>query len=246
MAEQVIGAFQVDEAARAWVSGIEQTPAFLRCDDSVLRRMQHQLRLARASGHAAFVRAPQLLDERRPNGESSSTDGGGQGGVANRTVDHQMLQDVVGGAGRTDRAHRLHLGQLVRRQQCRGAAQAVSHQQRRLPMGGVQPVHRGHQVGHIGSKTGIAQFALAVAQAGEVKAKRRNAALGQRSADAYRGQAVLAAGEAVREYRVGLGPAMFRQLQHPGQFGLGGTGKFNLLAGHFRSPARCVFPATPH
>ena len=57
MAEQVIGAFQVDEAARAWVSGIEQTPAFLRCDDSVLRRMQHQLRLARASGHAAFVRA---------------------------------------------------------------------------------------------------------------------------------------------------------------------------------------------
>ena len=33
---------------------------------------------------------------------------------------------------------------------------------------------------------------------------------------------------------------------NPGQFGLGGTGKFNLLAGHFRSPARCVFPATPH
>src|SRR5260221_1816584 len=61
------------------------------------------------------------------------------------------------------------------------------------------------EVGDIGGEVGIGELALARAEAGEVEAQRGDAVRGELLRDAARGEDVLAAGEAVREERVGGG-----------------------------------------
>ena len=65
-----------------------------------------------------------------------------------------------------------------------------------------------HEVGDIGGERRIGKIAFAGAEPGEVEAQYRDALGRERDRDAFCCQRVLAAGEAVREQRVGRGLAI--------------------------------------
>ena len=115
----------------------------------------------------------------------------------------EQMRDVAGIAGRGDRHHRPRLRDRIGRRQHRGAAEAVADQQRRRPSRLAQMVGGGDQVGDIGRERGVGEFALARTDAGEVETQYRDAERRQRIGDALRRHHVLAAGEAVREQRIG-------------------------------------------
>jgi hypothetical protein len=95
----------------------------------------------------------------------------------------------------------------------------------------------GDQVADIGGKRGVGEFALAGADAGKVEAQDRDAERRQRIGDAFRRNDVLAAGEAVREQRIGARRAG-RQVEHGGEFLAVRIGEIEALGGHGKAP--CV------
>src|SRR5262249_56095878 len=72
------------------------------------------------------------------------------------------------------------------------------------------------QIGDVGGKGGVGEFALARAEPGEVEAQHGDAERGQAVGDALGGPDVLAAGKAVRKQRVGA-RLLAGPLEQPGK-----------------------------
>ena len=100
--------------------------------------------------------------------------------------------------------------------QDRGAAEAVADQDRRRLSGFAQMVGGAHEVGDVGGEGGVGEIALAGAKTREVEPQHRDALGRQRHRDPLRRQHVLAAGEAMREQRVGADLAV-RRVERGGQ-----------------------------
>src|SRR5206468_3234433 len=98
----------------------------------------------------------------------------------------------------------------------RGATEAMTNQDRwrlpRLP----QMIGSEHKIGNVRRECRIGKIAFAGAEPGEVEAQHRNAPCGECRSDALGRQHVLAAGEAMREQRIGRDRAV-RQIQGGGE-----------------------------
>ena len=149
----------------------------------------------------------------------------------------EQVRDVAGIAGRGDRHHRPRLRDRIGGRQHRGAAEAVPDQQRRRLPRLAQVVGGGNEIVDVRRERGVGEFAFARADAGEVEAQDRDAERRQRIGDALRRHHVLAAGEAVREQRIGARRAG-RQVEHGGELLALRVGKIEALGGHGKAP--CV------
>ena len=83
------------------------------------------------------------------------------------------------------------------------AAEAVADQKRRRLVGLAQMIRRQNEIRDIGGKRTVGEFAFACTEAGEVEPQNRYSTRRQPRGDAFCGKHVLAAGEAMREQRVG-------------------------------------------
>ena len=97
----------------------------------------------------------------------------------------------------------LGLGDLRGGSEDGGAAQAVADQDRRRLSGLAQMIGGADEIGDVGGKGRVGEIALAGAEAGEIEPQHRDAFQGQRGRNSFRRQHILAAGEAMREQRVG-------------------------------------------
>ena len=125
-----------------------------------------------------------------------------------------MLADVLdaileqagdmGGIGRcSDGDDRLGIRNLPGGgQNCR-AAEAMPDQDRRRLAGFAQMVGSADQIGDVGRECRVGEIAFAGAEPRKVEPQHRDAFDCKRSGDPFRRQHVLAAGEAMREQRVG-------------------------------------------
>ena len=111
--------------------------------------------------------------------------------------------DMGGIGGRRDGDDGLGVRDLRGGGQDRGAAEAVADQDRRRFSGFAQMIGGPHQVGDVGGEGRVGEIAFAGAEAREVEPQHRDAFCGQRRRDAFRRKHVLAAGEAMREQRIG-------------------------------------------
>ena len=85
----------------------------------------------------------------------------------------------------------------------RGAAEAVADQDRRRLAGFAQMIGGADEIGDVGRERRVGEIALAGAEPGEIEPQHRDALGRERRRDALGRQHVLAAGEAMREQRVG-------------------------------------------
>src|SRR5262249_19504407 len=92
------------------------------------------------------------------------------------------------------------------------------------------------QIGDVGGKGGVGEFALARAEAGEVEAQHGDAERGQAVGDALGGPDVLAAGKAVRKQRVGA-RLLSEALEERGKLLCMGVGKIETLSRHALLPS---------
>jgi hypothetical protein len=84
----------------------------------------------------------------------------------------------------------------------------VADQKRGRPPRVAQMIGGTHEIGDVRSEGGVGEIAFAGAEAGEIEAQHRDALGGERGRDAFCRQHVLAAGEAMREQRIGRGLAV--------------------------------------
>ena len=115
------------------------------------------------------------------------------------------------------------------------AAEAVADQDRGRFAGFAQMVGGAHQIGDVGGEGRIGKIAFAGAEAGEVEPQHRDALGRQRGRDALGGQHVLAAGEAMREQRVGQRPAL-GHIERGGELMAAFAGELEAFSRHGRSP----------
>ena len=106
-------------------------------------------------------------------------------------------------ARRGDRHHRARLRHVGGGGEHGGTAEAVADQDRGRAARAPQRVRGGDEVAHVRGERRVGEFALAGAEPGEVEAQHGDAERGQGLGDAPRRVDVLAAGEAVREQRIG-------------------------------------------
>ena len=132
----------------------------------------------------------------------------------------QGVAQVLGVARSGDRGHGGDLGDARRRDEHRGASQAVPDQEAGRLALPPQEVRRRHEIVQVGGEVGLGEVPLALADAGEVEPEHRDPPLGQGAADPAGGLDVLGAGEAVGEDRVGRwerlpGFPASRRARHP-------------------------------
>ncbi len=144
----------------------------------------------------------------------------------------------MGGVGRRrDRHHRPRLHNRAGCRQHRGAAETVADQQRRRLTHFAQVIGGGDEIGDVRRESGVGEFAFARAEAGEVKAQHRDALRRERLRDTRRRHHVLAAGEAMREQRIGA-RRPFGSVQDGGELLAFGIGEVETLGGHDGSSLR--------
>ena len=108
----------------------------------------------------------------------------------------------MGRVGRRRDGHDgARLGDMRRRCEHGGAAEAVADQDSRRTMNAAQVIGRRHQVGDVGGERRVGELAVARAEPGEVEAQHRDVARGQALGDALGRMHVLAAGKTMREQR---------------------------------------------
>jgi hypothetical protein len=108
------------------------------------------------------------------------------------------------GSLRRDRHHGARLRHVGGSGEHGGTTQAVADQDRGRPPDFAQGARRRQQVGDIGGERRVGELAFARAKPGEIEAQHADAERGQRLRNAARRRHVLAAGEAMREQRIGL------------------------------------------
>ena len=131
-----------------------------------------------------------------------------------RDLDLAMLADVfdtileqsrdmggIGGCGDGDDG--LGFRNLPGGSENGGAAEAVADQDRWGLPGLAQMIGGAHEIGDVGGEVGIGEIAFAGAQSCEIEPQHRDAFCGKRHRDAFGSKHVLAAGEAMREQRIG-------------------------------------------
>lgn len=143
----------------------------------------------------------------------------------------EQADDVRRIVRRRDGHHRARFGDAVRRGKHGAAAEAVPDQDRRRGIFGPQMIGGGDQIVDIRGKMRVGEFAFAAAQAGEIEAQNRDAADRQPLGDPFCGEVVLAAGEAMREQRIGRRFAE-RQVEHRRKFFALCIGKVEALTAH--------------
>ena len=121
--------------------------------------------------------------------------------------------------------------QIIRRRQHRRTAEAMPDQQDRLRETHQQFFRCRNQIGDIGGEAGTAEFAIAPAQPGKVKAQTGDAFLRQRARHADRRAALLGASEAMREQRRSAHQPG-GQFERTGQFVAGIGGDSDLFGRH--------------
>jgi hypothetical protein len=144
---------------------------------------------------------------------------------------HQKLFHMLGVVRRADDGHCTAFRDLRGGGEHRGAAETVADEELRRPVVLPQVSGRGQQVFDVRAEIGVGEIAAAHAQAGEVEAQHRDAARGKRLADVGCGLAVLRAGEAVGEKRVGARLGR-RQLEPGGQLVALGSGEADGFGRH--------------
>ncbi len=127
-----------------------------------------------------------------------------------------------------------------------GAAEAVADQDRWRFAGFAQMVGGPYQIGDVGGEGRVGKIAFAGAETREVEPQHRDAFGGQRNRDALCRQHVLAAGEAMREQRIGERRS-FRQIQRCRELMAALSGELETFSRHVRSPwfgsgRRCQSP----
>ena len=183
----------------------ENLRRILDADGVVGRRMHHQQRLVQVCHLRHQIMLGDVvkefaLDVERPAGERDF-----HFAVLADVLDAiaEKMGDVEGIGRRRDGDHRFCVGNLTSRGQDRRSAKAVADQdRRRLPRFAQMP-GGAHEIGDVRRKRRIGKIAFAGAQASEVEPQHCDALGCQRHRDPLGGQHVLAAGEAVREQRIG-------------------------------------------
>ena len=202
-------------------------------DQIVGRRMKHQQRLAQRG--EAFVELflgnvieEFALDGERPPGELHLH-------LALFLNRINMLLEQAGDmrriVGRGDGHHRARLGYAMRGRQHRAAAEAVADQDRRRHVHLAQMVGGGDEIVDVGGKMRVGEFTFAGAQAGKIEAQHGDAVDGQPLGYAPGGEVILAAGEAMREQRIGRRLAQ-RQIERGGERLALGVGEIEAFAAH--------------
>ena len=137
-----------------------------------------------------------------------------EGTAGERDLDLAVLADVLdlvgeqagdmgGIGGRGDGDDGLGVRNLPGGGEDRRAAEAVADQDRRRLSGFAQMIGGAHEIGDVGGKGRVGEIAFAGAEPREIEPQHRDALCGQRHRDALGRQHVLAAGEAMREQRIG-------------------------------------------
>jgi hypothetical protein len=138
------------------------------------------------------------------------------------------------GIGRSgDGDDRSGIGNLVCCSEHGSAAEAMADQKRWRLVGLAQVIGGSHEIGNVGGEGRIGEVTFARTEAGEIEPQHRNAFCGERHRNPLRGQAILAASEAMRKQRVGA-DFTFRLVQCGGQLLALPTGKLKSFGGHGR------------
>jgi len=140
----------------------------------------------------------------------------------------------VGSLG--DRHHCARLRHLGGGREYRRAAEAVADEDCGRAGAAAKLVRGRDQIGDVGGKGGVGEFALARAEPGEVEAQHGDAERGQAVGNALGGLDVLAAGKAVRKQRVGA-RLLAGAVEQRGKLLSVGVGKIEALSGHALLPS---------
>ncbi len=230
----MVGAGERDEAL-GMLGRAENMRGVVDADGVVGRRVEHQQRLAQ--GGEAFVEflLGHVVEEFTPDAERPPGQRHFHFALLLDLVDVLLEQadDMRGIVGRGDGHHCACVGDPVGGRQHRGAAEAVADQDRRRAIDLAQVVGGGDEIVHVGRKMRVGEFAFAAAEPGEIEAQHGDAVDRQPLGDALGGEVVLAAGEAMREQRVGRRLAE-RQIERGGELLALGVGKIESRAAHER------------
>ena len=148
----------------------------------------------------------------------------------------EQMRDVRGIGGCGDGHDRLGFRDLPGGGEDGGAAKAVADQDRRRRAGLAQMIGGADEVGDVGREGGVGKIAFAGAEAGEIEPQHRDALGGQRGRDAFGRQHILAAGEAMREQRIGLDGAV-GHIERGGELMAVFAGELKAFRRHGRSPS---------
>src|SRR5262249_46789627 len=132
---------------------------------------------------------------------------------------------------RGDRHHRARLCHFGGGGEHRRAAEAVADEDCGRAGAAAQLVRGRDQIGDVGGRGGVGEFALARTEAGEVEAQHGDAERGQAVGNALGGPDVLAAGKAVRKQRVGA-RLLAGAVEQRGKLLSVGIGKIEALSRH--------------
>ena len=236
VAQQMIGAGERHKTL-GMLGRDEDAGGVVDADGIVGRRVQHQQRLMEAGDIRHQAVLGDIVEElagdmERPAGERD-LDLAVRADVLDAVLEQAGDMGGIGGGGDSDD------GSGVRNFSCggedRGAAEAVADQDRRRFSGFAQMIGGVNQVGDVGGEGGVGKIAFAGAEPGEIEPQHRDAPGRQRRCDAPRGQHILAAGEAMREQRVGERLTL-RQVERCGQLMAAFTGELETFSRHGRPP----------
>ena len=147
----------------------------------------------------------------------------------------EQMGDMHGIGGRSDGHDRLGIRNLRGGgKDCR-TPEAVPDQERGRAPCFTQMIGGVDEIGDVRRKGRVGKIALAGAEPGKVETQHRDALGGQRGRDAFRGQHVLAAGEAMRKQRVGLHRSI-RRIQRGGKLMAAFAGELKAFIRHGCSP----------
>ena len=236
-AQEVIGAGERDEAFGMLGRG-EDAARIVDADDLVGRRVEDQQCLAQIGNAIDELMLGEIVDEAAADAKLPTREGRFDLALGADFVETVLEQagHVGGIAGRGDRHHRACLRHLGGGGEHRRAAEAVADEDRGRAGAPAQFVRGRHQIGDVGGKAGVGEFALARAEAGEVEAQHRDAERGQAIGDALGGPGVLAAGKAVRKERVSA-RLLRRTVEQRGKALSVGVGKIETLSRHALLPS---------
>jgi hypothetical protein len=209
LAQKMVGIGQRHEALRMF--GSDKDPSrIVNADGVVGRRMHHEQRLAQMGDVIHQAVLFDIVDELALDGE---------GAARKRNVSLAVLLDGLdlfpeqaGDVRRVGRSRDsddgLGLSDLAGRGQDRRTTETVADQDDGRLSRLAQKIGGAHQIGDIGGECRVGEIAFARSEPGEIEAQHADAFVCKRGRDTPCRQHILAAGEAMREQRVGLGLAV--------------------------------------